>query len=82
MALGPLQGASLDKTKIVRKTPTGLVEIPVPLKKLMHSNGQDVALQAEDIVFIPGSGAGKGAAKRSLEAIVQISTGLAIYSPK
>ena len=82
MALGPLQGASLDKTKIVRKTPTGLVEIPVPLKKLMHSNGQDVALQAEDIVFIPGSGAGKGAAKRSLEAIVQISTGLAIYAPK
>jgi polysaccharide export outer membrane protein len=82
MALGPLQGASLDKTKIVRKTPTGLVEIPVALKKLMHSNGQDVALQAEDIVFIPGSGAGKGAAKRSLEAIVQISTGLAIYAPR
>jgi polysaccharide export outer membrane protein len=81
MALGPLQGASLDKTKIVRKTPAGLVEIPVALKKLMHSNGQDVALQAEDIVFIPGSGAGKGAAKRSLEAIVQISTGLAVYRP-
>ena len=82
MALGPLKGASLDKTKIVRKTPTGLQEIPVQLKKLMRANGQDVALQAEDIVFIPGSGAGKGAAKRTLEAIVQVTTGMAIYAPK
>jgi polysaccharide export outer membrane protein len=81
MALGPLRGASLDKTKIVRKTPTGLQEIPVQLKKLMRANGQDIALQAEDIVFIPGSGAGKGVGKRSLEAIVQVATGLAIYTP-
>src|SRR5947209_11074685 len=27
MALGPMKGASLDKTKIVRRTPTGLQEV-------------------------------------------------------
>ncbi len=82
MALGPLRGASLDKTKIVRRTPNGLQEIAIPLKKMMQAKVQDVPLQAEDIVFVPGGGAGKGAAKRSLEAIVQVTTGLAIYAPK
>ena len=82
MALGPVKGASLDKTKIVRRTPAGLQEIPVQLKKLMRSNGQDIALQAEDIVFIPGAGAGRNAARRSLDSIVQIATGMAIYAPR
>ena len=40
----------------------------------------DPQLQAEDIVFVPGSAA-RGAGKRGLEAIIQAATGLAIYHP-
>ena len=35
---------------------------------------------AEDIIFLPAS-PGKNAGRRTLEAIVQSATGLAIYGP-
>ncbi len=38
----------------------------------------DVRLQAEDIIFVPNSAA-KSATRRTLEAIIQTATGLAIY---
>jgi hypothetical protein len=38
-------------------------------------------MKADDVLFIPGS-AGKSAARRSLDSILQITTGLAIYGPK
>lgn len=53
-------------------------ELPVDVKSLLTSKKQDVALQAEDILFIPGS-TGKKAAMRALEAVIQTGTGLAIW---
>ena len=38
----------------------------------------DISLQAEDVIFVPGS-LGKSAARRTAEAIVSITTGLAVY---
>jgi hypothetical protein len=35
-------------------------------------------MQGEDVLFVPAS-AGKNAARRTLEAVVQTATGLAVY---
>ena len=70
--------ASLDRSKVIRKTPNGVIEIPMPLKKILSAKADDVALQAEDVLFIPHSAA-KGAARRGAESILQVTTGLAVY---
>jgi polysaccharide biosynthesis/export protein len=78
MAQGVNPTASLDSAKLIRRTGTQPQEIPIPLKKILASKAPDVSLQPDDIVFVPNS-AGKSAARRGLEAIVQAATGVAIY---
>jgi polysaccharide biosynthesis/export protein len=78
LAEGSKPEAALDKSKLIRKTSTGPEEIPIPLSKILTSKASDRKLQADDIVFVPSSAA-KSAARRSLEAIVQTATGVAIY---
>jgi polysaccharide export outer membrane protein len=80
LAEGLSKSYSYKGVKIIRKLPDGKLEdIPVPLKEMMEGKGStDLALQNEDILFVPGS-AGKNAARRTLEAIVQTATGLAVY---
>lgn len=78
LAGGANRTAKLGKAKVIRKTPTGLQEIPVPLEKILAAKADDAPLQAEDILFVPSSAA-KSAAHRGLEAIVAVTTGLAIY---
>ena len=53
-------------------------ELPVDLKDVLNGKKPDVAMQGDDILFIPGS-TGKRAAVRALEAAVQTGTGLAIW---
>lgn len=53
-------------------------ELPVDVKSMLAGKKQDVMLQAEDILFIPGS-TGKKAALRAMEAAIQTGTGLAIW---
>jgi polysaccharide export outer membrane protein len=78
LAQGANSTASLNRTKLIRKTPQGEVEEPVPLKKILASQASDVKLQPEDILFIPNSAA-KSATRRGLEAALQAATGAAIY---
>jgi len=78
LAQGLSKTAALNGSKIIRKTPEGLKEIQVPLKKILEGKATDVPMQGEDILFVPAS-AGKNAARRSLEAVVQTATGLAVY---
>lgn len=80
LAEGLGKSYSYKGVKIIRKQPDGkLQDIPVPLKEMMEGKGNtDLALQNEDILFIPAS-AGKNAARRTLEAIVQTATGMAVY---
>jgi polysaccharide export outer membrane protein len=77
MAHGAQKTASLDHVRIVRKSPSGLQEIPVPLKKIMRSKAPDMPMQAEDILFVPSS-ATKETAYQSLSAIVSLATGIAL----
>jgi len=78
MAQGANSTAALNKAKLIRTTPQGKQEIPIPLQKILSSKAVDIPLQAEDILFIPSSAA-KSAARRSMEAILQTATGVAIY---
>jgi polysaccharide biosynthesis/export protein len=52
---GPSQTAAVGGTKMLRRTPTGLEEVPVPLKKLLRAKVADVPLQADDIIYVPSS---------------------------
>ncbi len=78
LAQGTNSTAALNESKLIRKTPHGLEETPIPLKKILAAKSPDLDLQADDILFVPSSTA-KSAAKRGLEAILQTATGVAIY---
>jgi polysaccharide biosynthesis/export protein len=52
---GPTRDASIGGTKMLRRTPTGLQQIPVPLKNIMRAKAADIPLEADDILFIPNS---------------------------
>ena len=45
---------------------------------MLASKAPDIRLQSEDIIFVPNSAA-KSAGRRTVEAIIQTATGLAIY---
>jgi polysaccharide biosynthesis/export protein len=81
MAQGINQTAALDKARLIRKAPNGTdkpQDIPISLKQILSAKAPDLSLQPDDIVFVPNS-AGKTAARRGLEAILQTATGIAIY---
>ena len=78
MAHGTNPTASLKSTKLIRKASTSPQEVPIPLDTILSAKSPDLELQSDDIVFVPNSTA-KTVATRSLEAIVQTATGLAIY---
>ncbi|MCU1285437.1 MAG: polysaccharide export protein [Acidobacteriales bacterium] len=78
MAQGANQTAALNGAKLIRKVENKPQEIAIPLKEILAAKSPDLSLQPEDIVFVPNS-AGKSAARRGLEAVLQTATGLAIY---
>jgi polysaccharide biosynthesis/export protein len=71
--------AALNGAKIIRRNPTGPVEIPIQLKKILAAKSPDVKLQAEDILFVPNS-SGKTAAGMALEAGIRLATSVAAYA--
>jgi polysaccharide export outer membrane protein len=78
LAQGTNPNAKLDATRLIRKTPQGPQDVPLPLTKIMAAKAPDVQLQADDVVFVPNS-AGKSAAKKGAETILQMATGIAIW---
>jgi polysaccharide biosynthesis/export protein len=81
MAQGAGPSAALDRAKLIRKTgpESHQQETLISLKNILSAKSPDLNLQPDDIVFIPTSAA-KAAGRRTLEAIVQTASGLAIYS--
>jgi len=63
--------------KILRPNIAGgqRAEMPVDVKAILDGKSEDVALQADDILFIPDS-TGKKASLRALETAIQTGTGL------
>jgi len=78
LAQGLNPTASTKNVRIIRRRDGKLVEIPIELKQIMAAKAPDIALENEDVLFVPNS-ASKSAARKSLESIVQVATGLAIY---
>jgi polysaccharide biosynthesis/export protein len=80
LAHGTNSTAKLSDSKLIRNTPTGPQAIPVPLNKILTTQSPDIQLKAGDILYVPNSVA-KSVTRRTLDAIVQTATGLAIYRP-
>lgn len=80
LADGHDRTASLKHAKIMRAVAGSdqREEIPVDLSKLMAGKGRDVPLRADDILFVPNSLA-KSTALRSVEAAIQMATGVVIW---
>ena len=52
---GPTHSAAPGGTRMLRRTPNGLQELPVPLKALLRGKAEDIPVSAEDILFVPSS---------------------------
>jgi polysaccharide export outer membrane protein len=77
LAQGLNSTASLKSVRVIRRSGGKLEEIPVELKQIMAAKSPDIALKNEDVLLVPNS-ASKSVARRSLESIVQVATGVAI----
>ena len=73
LAGGTNSTAKLNAARIVRKGPSGLVIVPVQLKKLMEAKISDLPMEADDILFVPTS-ARRLLQARTAEAAVQMAT--------
>jgi polysaccharide export outer membrane protein len=78
LAAGPNHTASQDKSRIFRKTNTGRLEFPVPVKQIVAGKAVDPMLEDGDILYIPYS-ASRAAVVRGAEAAIALTTGLIIY---
>jgi polysaccharide export outer membrane protein len=78
LAQGLNPTAAGGNVRIIRRNSGKLEDIPVGLKQIMEAKSPDIPLENEDVLFVPNS-ASKSAARKSLESIVQVATGLAIY---
>jgi polysaccharide export outer membrane protein len=79
LAGGTNHTAKMGGTRIIRKGPTGMTETKVPLKKMLEAKAPDINLQADDILFVPLSGA-RVAAGQGLQAAIATATGLAVIA--
>ena len=79
LAGGTNRTAKLNGAKIIRKTPEGMQETAIPLKRILQAKAADVPMRADDILFVPGS-AGKAAAYRGVEAVLQAATAVSIVA--
>jgi polysaccharide biosynthesis/export protein len=79
MAHGVTKFAKTSKARIVRRTPEGEQEIPVPLNEILASRSPDIPMQSNDILFVPSS-RGKQFASRTADVAVSLASGVAFYS--
>ncbi len=81
LAGGANHTAKLNGVRIIRKGngPNGMSELNVPLKKMMRAQAPDMPLQANDILFVPVSGA-RMAASRGMETALALTTAVTIYA--
>jgi polysaccharide export outer membrane protein len=73
IAGGTQRTAKLSGATILRKGPTGTVQTPVDLKKILQAKAPDLQMQANDILIVPSS-TGKILAGMTLQAAIQAAT--------
>ena len=79
LAEGLDRSAAPKKAIILRKNgSSGRIELPINVEKIMSGHATDTAMKAEDVLFIPNNAA-KNAGMKTLDAIIQTTTGMAVY---
>jgi len=80
MAEGLERTAAPGDSKIIRTTEGAAkrIELPVNLKKVLSNQESDQRLLPNDILFVPNSTT-KSVAARSVEAAIQLATGVVIF---
>jgi polysaccharide export outer membrane protein len=79
LAGGTNHTAKMSGTRIIHKGPTGMIETRVPLKKMLEAKAPDINLEADDILFVPLSGA-RVAGGQALQAAISAATGIAVIA--
>jgi polysaccharide export outer membrane protein len=79
LAQGTNPTASLGKAKLIRKTPSGQKETPIPLNKIYSAQTPDINLEAEDILFIPSSRT-KSGFRKGMDTVLATVSGMAVYA--
>jgi len=79
LAGGPNHTAKMSGVRIIRKGPEGMTETKLPLKKMLEAKSPDITLQADDILFVPLSGA-RVAAQEGMQAAISAATGIAVIA--
>jgi|SRR5579862_1175612 len=77
LAEGTLSTAAKSSAKLIRTTAKGREEIPVNLKAILKSKNTDLAMQSNDILFVPGSTT-KGVLK-GVGAVLPTAAAASIY---
>ena len=72
--------AAPSRAQVLRRSATMEQQIPVNMKKILAGKEEDVILRPNDILYVP-SNAMKTITNRTIDAAIQIGTGLAIYHP-
>jgi polysaccharide biosynthesis/export protein len=79
LAGGTNHTAKLSGARILHKTPAGVTETKIEIKKMLEAKAPDVTLQADDILFIPVSGA-KVLAGKTFDVAMAAATAVSIYA--
>ena len=79
LAGGQTRTSSLNGAKLLRQTPDGIKEIPVPLKKIIQAKVSDMPMIRGDVLFVPGSAA-KAFAYRGADAAMSMTTALSVLA--
>ncbi len=79
LAQGLRETAKPNEARILRNDASGQrSELPINLKKMLTGKSQDVVLKANDVLYVPSS-TSKKIASRSIDALIQTGTGIAVY---
>jgi len=77
LAQGTNPTAAKSKAQLIRTTAQGRQQIPVNLKKILSTKETDLALQDNDILFVPSSAA--RVTLRDVEAAMPAAAAASIY---
>jgi len=79
LAGGTNHTAKMSGARLIRKTPGGMTETKIQLKKMLEAKTPDVTLQADDILFIPVSG-GRVLAGKTFDVAMAAATAVTVYT--
>jgi polysaccharide export outer membrane protein len=81
-AEGLKPGAASHKARLLRPVPGSerKTELPLDIANMMKGSAPDVPLYPNDVLFVPNNAA-KSWGMRTLDAMINVGTGIAIYRP-